>query len=103
MKLLKKAVLLAGLPGLAGLMASCQTTPADVTSAVTCDKCKTVWVQRPVQVGGSSGKGGYYALRATKTMVCPDCESNIATFVRTGSLKHACSHCGGTMNHCTVH
>lgn len=86
-------------------MTSCRSTAtADASSAVTCDKCKTVWVKRPVPQIGSSGKGGgYYALKDTRTMVCPDCESAVATFFKTGSLKHSCSHCGGTMTHCVTH
>lgn len=95
--------LTAGVLGLTGLLSSCSTTPADSTSALTCDKCKTVWVRRPVQVG-SSGKGSpFYVLRSEKAMDCPDCESAAATFFKTGTLKHHCSHCGGGLTHCTSH
>lgn len=104
MKRLTKTLLLTGILAFASLMTSCQTTTAaDASSAVTCEKCKTVWVKRPVQQGGSSGKGSFYTLRNDKTMVCPDCESAVVTFFKTGSLKNNCSHCGGTMTHCTTH
>ena len=103
MKTFAKKLGLIGLLGFASLLTSCQTATPDVSSAVTCDKCKTVWVQRPVGIPGSAGKGGFYGLRDVKTMQCPDCESAVATFFRTGSLKHSCSHCGGTMTHCTKH
>lgn len=106
MKTLTKILFLAGILGLAGLMTSCQTAPADATSAVTCDKCKTVWVERPVPLGPWGRSQSFYALRAStyaKMMDCPDCESAVATFFKTGSLKHHCSACGGTMNHCTKH
>jgi hypothetical protein len=32
-----------------------------------------------------------------KAMVCPDCESAVTHWMRTGELKHACSHCRGKM------
>jgi Zn-finger nucleic acid-binding protein len=60
-------------------------------SAVMCDRCKTTWVLR----GEASGKLVRYTRE--KTMVCPDCESAVAHWVRTGELKHACSHCRGKM------
>jgi len=103
MKALTKTLVLLGTIGILGFMTSCQTASADAASAVTCDKCKTVWVQRPQQVG-PGGKGStYYVLKDTKTMACPDCESAAATFFKTGSLKHSCSHCGGGLSHCTNH
>jgi ribosomal protein S27E len=36
-------------------------------------------------------------------MTCPDCELAIANFWKTGQMKHTCSHCGGTLAHCTQH
>lgn len=85
-------------------MASCQSTGNTAADgpAVMCDKCKTVWVKRPQQTG-ISNKGGMISYRDEKVMQCPDCENAVVTFFKTGSLKHHCSHCGGTMNHCTTH
>lgn len=103
MKTLTKTLLLAAVLGLAGFMTSCQSASADASSAVTCDKCKTVWVKRPVQVGGYGKSSSFYALQDAKIMTCPDCESAVVTFFKTGSLKHHCSACGGTMTHCTKH
>jgi len=105
MKTLTKTLFLTGILGLASLMTSCQTASAsgDATSAVTCDKCKTVWVKRPQQVGPTGKGGAYYVLKDTKSMECPDCESAVATFFKTGSLKHSCSHCGGALTHCEGH
>lgn len=84
-------------------LASCQTSPPDVQSAVMCDKCKIVWVERPAQMGTSGKTSGYYPLQSGKTMVCTDCETVVAAFFKTGLLKHHCSHCGGTLNHCARH
>lgn len=105
MKTLSKILLVVGIFGMAGFVTSCQTASAsaDASSAVTCDKCKTVWVKRHVPSGPSGKTGAYYALRSVKTMECPECESAVATFFKTGSLKHSCSHCNGTMSHCTNH
>lgn len=80
-------------------MVSCQSTsPSASGSAVMCAKCKTVWVKTATTVG-PPGKG-YIAYRDAKTMTCPDCESAVTTFFKTGSLKHHCAHCGGTLVHC---
>lgn len=103
MKTVNRTLLAAAALGLAMIVSSCQTATRDATSAVSCDKCKTVWVQRPVQVGPGGKTSGYYALKSVQAMDCPDCESAVATFFKTGSLKHSCSHCGGAMNHCTGH
>ena len=102
MKTLTKTLLFAGILGLASLMTSCQSAPTDAKSAVTCDKCKTVWVKRPEQAA-PTGKGNFYVLKDVKAMACPDCESAAATFFKTGSLKHHCSHCGGALTHCEAH
>ena len=87
-------------------MTSCQTTGGtmDPGTAVMCDKCKTVWVKRPSNIGGvGKGGGGVTTYRDAKVMQCPDCENAIVTFVKTGQLQHRCTRCGGTMTHCTVH
>ena len=103
MKTLTKTLLLSAILGMVSFSTCVQAASDDATSAVTCDKCKTVWVKRPVQVG-PSGKGAtYYALKSEKSMECPDCQSAIATFFKTGKLKHECAKCGGTMTHCTNH
>jgi ribosomal protein S27E len=102
MKTMTKTLLLAGTIGFASLMTSCQSASTDAKSAVTCDKCKTVWVQRPQQVG-PTGKGSFYVLKDAKAMACPDCESAVATFFKTGQFQHRCSHCGGALAHCTTH
>ena len=91
---------------LALTMTSCQSTGGtqDAGSAVMCDKCKTVWVKRPSNIGGvGKGSGGVTTYRDAKVMKCPDCENAIVTFVKTGQLQHRCGNCGGTMTHCTVH
>lgn len=90
---------------LALTMVSCQSTGGthETGSAVTCDKCKTVWVKRPSNIGGAGKGGGVTTYRDNQAMKCPDCENAIATFVKTGQLKHRCNHCGGTMTHCTAH
>lgn len=101
LKTLKIAILaLVALP-----MVACKTTStSDSGSAVTCDKCKTVWVSRPEQIGlGTKGGPAYTTYRNVKFMQCPECESAIATFFKTGSLKHHCDHCGGNLTHCEAH
>jgi hypothetical protein len=103
MKTWMKATFVAGCLGLASLLTSCQTASSDASSAVTCDKCKTVWVKRVEQVGAAGKTGAYYALKSDKAMACPDCESAAATFFKTGKLKHSCSHCGGALTHCSSH
>ena len=102
MKTLPKTLLLSGILGITGLTVSCKTAMVDAANAVTCDKCKTVWVQRPAQ-SGVGRSSGYYSLAATKSMTCPDCRSAVSTFFATGQLKHTCTHCGGAMTHCTTH
>lgn len=86
-------------------MMACQTTAGDPgKKAVMCDKCKTIWVSRPVPAGSSTkGNPGYTVYRDVKTMECPECESAVATFFKTGSLHHRCTHCGGALTHCESH
>lgn len=96
-----KSLKLASLALIAIPLVACQTSaPSDPGTAVMCDKCKTVWVNRPIT--NSVGKGGpvVTAYHDVAVMECPDCESAIATFFKTGALKHHCNHCGGTMRHC---
>ncbi|MFO1486393.1 MAG: hypothetical protein U1F71_23725 [Verrucomicrobiaceae bacterium] len=100
--------------GLAALgtlaLASCQApvsthTP---TSAVSCDKCRTIHFLAPTTGGGGVGaagiKGGFVTLRHADSMTCPDCENQVIAMLKTGSLtKHVCKTCGGTLRHCTQH
>ncbi len=102
MKLKTRLLILASSLGLAALMSSCQSTSGATagSDAVTCDKCKTVWVKTATLT--PAGKG-YMTYTNQKSMSCPDCQSAVATFFKTGELKHTCTHCGGNMTHCTQH
>ena len=75
---------------------SCTTVhsahPAAMENAVMCDKCKTTWVTRAEPTGRS-----VYRYTREKVMVCPDCRSAVENWVKTGQLKHYCSHCKGNM------
>ncbi len=82
--------------GMAGMAGSAGT------QAVMCDKCKTVWVRKPETIG-SPGRFQTIIYRDSKTMTCPDCQLTADNFWKTGSMKHSCSHCGGTLTHCTQH
>lgn len=77
------------------MLASCTTTHSPHSTvahnAVMCDKCKTTWI-----TGVESG-GKVTRYTRQKAMVCPDCTSAVENWVRTGVLKHSCSHCGGKM------
>jgi hypothetical protein len=91
--------------GMAFLVAGCSTPASKATpsaggeeKAVTCNKCETVWVRRPEHRGK-----GPVEYRRVKQMVCPDCQSAVVTFFKTGKLEHTCKTCGGTLDHCTVH
>lgn len=98
-----KSLLLTGALGITTLLSACQTAPpASPANAVTCDKCKMVWVEHPYNTGYAKHPGVYIPVKS-KVMVCPDCESAIVTFFKTGQLKHHCAHCGGTLTHCTYH
>jgi hypothetical protein len=48
----------------------------------------------------TTAKNPTITYRDAKTMVCPDCHSAMENFFKTGSLKHTCTHCGGTMTIC---
>lgn len=91
--------------GMALLMAGC-STPGPMASkdvggnedAVMCSKCRTVWVQRPQHTGKSA-----VVYRREEQMVCPECQSAVVTFFKTGKLDHTCAACVGTLDHCKVH
>ena len=61
-----------------------------------------VWVEHAYNTGYAKHPGAYVPVNS-KVMVCPDCESAIVTFFKTGKLKHSCAHCGGNLTHCTYH
>ncbi|MEI6375843.1 MAG: hypothetical protein WCO97_01460, partial [bacterium] len=98
-----KTLVLTGSLGAAVLLSACQTAPTQhhPINAVTCSKCRTIWVQEPV--AGAKPGAGYYTLQNKPVMTCPQCESAVVTFFKTGQLKHHCSICGGTLNHCASH
>lgn len=105
MKLTTRLLILAASLGVITVLPSCQSTAAPTTAgteAVMCDKCKTVWVKTPMMIG-SPGRIQTTILRDSKTMTCPDCQLAISNFWKTGSMKHTCSTCGGTLAHCTQH
>ena len=104
MKLKTRLLILAGSLGLVTFLPSCQSTaPATAgTEAVMCDKCKAVWVKAPVSLGTPANRGSIM-YRDSKTMTCPDCQLAINNYWKTGSMKHTCSACGGTLTHCTQH
>ncbi len=67
------------------------------STAIKCDKCKTVWVSTPQQ------QGKFISISTTKSMQCPECKTAAANFFETGKLAHACSACGGQIDKCDVH
>ena len=88
--LLGSVVLYFGLAGCVGMHAP---HPVGRTSAgaVMCDKCRTTWVSR----GEPFGKLTRYSRE--EVMVCEDCESAVEHWMKTGDLRHYCSHCKGHM------
>lgn len=84
------------------LLASC-AAPSTPTSAVSCNKCGTVYFKTPVTNANAGGKG-FITLKPASRMDCADCENKVIAWVKTGSLtKHTCKTCGGTLQHCTSH
>jgi hypothetical protein len=96
--IVKVSSLLAIIAGLGFSSASA----ADPTTAITCSKCQDVMVVNPANSGSKPGSG-YTLFKSQKVMVCPDCESAVQNFIKTGKLAHHCSHCDGTMQTCTTH
>ena len=97
-----KTLLLTSMLGLAALLTSCQTSTGTPESAVTCDKCRTVFFKAPSSL--TPGNKGFVTLRDASRMDCPDCENQVIAWVKTGSLtKHVCKSCGGSLNHCRRH
>lgn len=56
-------------------------------NVVMCDKCRISYELT----------GSHSVRHPTKVMICPDCDSAVENFIKTGRLKHHCSHCNGTM------
>lgn len=80
-------------------MATTQTavsTPTD--QAVMCDKCRTVWVMR-----SSSNFKGITTFSRKPKMVCEDCTSAAANFLKTRKLEYTCKTCGGNLEACEGH
>jgi ribosomal protein S27E len=101
MKTIQRILLTTGLIASAMLLASCQA-PSHPTSAVTCDKCRTVYFKAPGTV--TPGNKGFVTLRDASRMDCPDCENQVVAWMKTGSLtKHVCKSCGGGLHHCSQH
>jgi hypothetical protein len=79
-------------------LVSCQTATThsaggDVAQCVMCDKCKTVFALR-----GQAASGGKYTVyRTQKVTTCPECETAVQHFIKTGHLQPYCRHCGGHM------
>ena len=62
------------------------------TGVVRCDKCRTTWVARAEPFG----KLTRYSKQ--EAMVCEDCQSAVEHWMKTGDLRHYCSHCKGHMS-----
>ena len=90
------AVSIAFLAGCTSMRPQAGTTQ---NSALVCNKCESVWV--PSQIRGGK-PGGHYVYRASRKMVCPQCESMAETFFRTGQFRHSCPGCGGNVMRCTA-
>ena len=62
------------------------------SGALRCDKCRVTWVVRAEPFG----KLTRYSKK--EAMVCEDCESAVEHWMKTGDLRHYCSHCKGHMS-----
>jgi ribosomal protein S27E len=90
------------------LLAGCQSggtkaaTTLPATQAVSCSKCKTVFVREPRS--SSTGKGSHIVgYRTRRAMTCPDCKDAVESFFATGKFQHTCKTCGDTMELCEGH
>jgi len=83
---------------LAALAAGCAAPHSKPESAVFCPKCKVVWVEM-------TDLDDPYRMSTVQKQVmkCPDCESAVIHFFKTGELAHACSTCGSELVHCAEH
>lgn len=59
--------------------------------AMMCDRCETTWVVRP------EGTGRLVRYTRQRAMVCPECQSAVETWWKTGVFKHSCSRCQGKL------
>ena len=76
---------------------------SEAEQVVTCAKCETTWVKRPETIGPARGTNTVTIYRSTRKMTCPDCQSAVDNFFKTGQLEHACKTCGGEIQQCAVH
>ena len=96
------ALFLAGCQSAGNKPAPGATAGTPSRDAVACDKCKVVWANEPITVGG--GKSDRVVGYTTqKQMVCPECRSAVHNMFTTGKFQHTCTACGGNMEACAVH
>ncbi|MFZ2282092.1 MAG: hypothetical protein WAW39_30130 [Prosthecobacter sp.] len=90
--------------GVAAFLTSCQApTVAVPHSAITCNKCNSVYFKSP-SVSSAAGDKGFVTLKSSSSMTCPDCENKVIAWIKTGAFtEHTCKTCGGAMSHCTSH
>ena len=75
---------------------------ATPSTAVTCEKCHTVYFKAPGPL--TPANKGFVALHTASRMECKDCETRIIAWVKTGTLTtQVCKSCGGTLQCCTQH
>lgn len=84
---------------LMGLLVSCVTPEVIDENAVLCTKCEALWVTRTEDDLDT----GLWITYRTQEVWCPDCESAVLYFFKTGKLGHECKTCGGVLKHCTIH
>lgn len=70
--------------------------PGGDGEVVMCSKCQSVWVTRPHQVGKVT------VYRREKVMECPDCDSAVMNFFKTGKFAHTCKTCGDNLAACPL-
>lgn len=81
-------------------IAGCQSTPPprstlDGSRGVVCPKCEMVWIETL-----DMNDPYMTTMISEEVMRCPDCESAIAHFFRTGELRHYCDSCEATLWYC---
>lgn len=90
--------------GVAAFLTSCQAPAGAVPhSAITCNKCNTVYFKSP-SVASAAGDKGFVTLKSSSSMTCPDCENKVIAWAKKGEFtEHTCKTCGGAMKHCSSH